>query len=137
MFWTWQAFHVLYHTDNNVLLGAPTGSGKTISAELAMLHLFNTQPDMKVFVAFFCPIWYETTNKGKTVVARANGVRPNGRRIIVVLICFLDKHINSVSYMFLNELCYDICHKRVASYLSIDTTVLSDSSVLQANYLVS
>ncbi|CAN6285195.1 unnamed protein product [Urochloa humidicola] len=43
-----QAFHVLYHTDNNVLLGAPTGSGKTISAELAMLHLFNTQPDMKV-----------------------------------------------------------------------------------------
>ncbi|WOL01441.1 DExH-box ATP-dependent RNA helicase DExH14 [Canna indica] len=43
-----QAFHVLYHMDNNVLLGAPTGSGKTISAELAMLHLFNTQPDMKV-----------------------------------------------------------------------------------------
>ncbi|VAH88151.1 unnamed protein product [Triticum turgidum subsp. durum] len=43
-----QAFHVLYHTETNVLLGAPTGSGKTISAELAMLHLFNTQPDMKV-----------------------------------------------------------------------------------------
>ncbi|CAN4100374.1 unnamed protein product [Withania somnifera] len=43
-----QAFHVLYHTDKNILLGAPTGSGKTISAELAMLHLFNTQPDMKV-----------------------------------------------------------------------------------------
>lgn len=43
-----QAFHVLYHTNENVLLGAPTGSGKTISAELAMLHLFNTQPDMKV-----------------------------------------------------------------------------------------
>ncbi|KAL3683377.1 hypothetical protein R1sor_001399 [Riccia sorocarpa] len=43
-----QAFHTLYHTDVNVLLGAPTGSGKTISSELAMLHLFNTQPDMKV-----------------------------------------------------------------------------------------
>ncbi|KAK1273205.1 hypothetical protein QJS04_geneDACA008017 [Acorus gramineus] len=43
-----QAFHILYHTDSNALLGAPTGSGKTISAELAMFRLFNTQPDMKV-----------------------------------------------------------------------------------------
>lgn len=25
-----QLFHVLYHTDHNVLLGAPTGSGKTV-----------------------------------------------------------------------------------------------------------
>lgn len=58
---TWQAFHVLYHTQNNVLLGAPTGSGKTISAELAMLHLFNTAPDMKVQITVFilrsvCPV---------------------------------------------------------------------------------
>lgn len=43
-----QAFHTLYHTDTNVLLGAPTGSGKTISAELAMMKVFRDQPGYKV-----------------------------------------------------------------------------------------
>ena len=32
-----QLFHILYHTDSPFLLGAPTGSGKTIVAELALL----------------------------------------------------------------------------------------------------
>jgi replicative superfamily II helicase len=41
-------FHTLYHTDHNVLLGAPTGSGKTIVAELAMFNLFNNHPGKKV-----------------------------------------------------------------------------------------
>lgn len=31
-----------------MLLGAPTGSGKTISAELAMLREFRAHPGMKV-----------------------------------------------------------------------------------------
>ena len=35
-----QIFHTLYHTDSNVLIGAPTGSGKTIMSELAMLRVF-------------------------------------------------------------------------------------------------
>ncbi|TDH66168.1 uncharacterized protein CCR75_009651 [Bremia lactucae] len=35
-----QTFHELYHTDDNVLLGAPSGSGKTVCAELAMLRLW-------------------------------------------------------------------------------------------------
>lgn len=43
-----QIFHCLYHTDNNVLLGAPTGSGKTIAAEIAMFRVFKQHPDQKV-----------------------------------------------------------------------------------------
>jgi activating signal cointegrator complex subunit 3 len=47
-----QLFHVLYHTDNNVLVGAPTGSGKTITGELAILRLLNTRPGAKtIYVA--------------------------------------------------------------------------------------
>ena len=36
-----QLFHCLYHTNNNTLLGSPTGSGKTIAAEIAMFRVFN------------------------------------------------------------------------------------------------
>lgn len=43
-----QIFHCLYHTDNNVLLGAPTGSGKTIAAEIAMFRVFQQYPGQKV-----------------------------------------------------------------------------------------
>lgn len=43
-----QIFHCLYHTDNNILVGAPTGSGKTIISELAMLRLFSVYPNQKV-----------------------------------------------------------------------------------------
>ncbi|CAN0257328.1 unnamed protein product, partial [Ectocarpus sp. 13 AM-2016] len=32
-----QLFHVLYHSDESVLLGAPTGSGKTAVAEIAIM----------------------------------------------------------------------------------------------------
>lgn len=40
-----QLFHVLYHTDSPVLLGAPTGSGKTIVAELALLRMKRNHPN--------------------------------------------------------------------------------------------
>lgn len=43
-----QIFHCLYHTDNNVLLGAPTGSGKTVAAEIAMFRVFKQYPTQKV-----------------------------------------------------------------------------------------
>jgi activating signal cointegrator complex subunit 3 len=43
-----QTFHTLYHTDSNVLVGAPTGSGKTIVSEVAMMKLFRDTPELKV-----------------------------------------------------------------------------------------
>lgn len=38
----------MFHTDVNVLVGAPTGSGKTIMAELAMLRVFRQTPNKKI-----------------------------------------------------------------------------------------
>jgi activating signal cointegrator complex subunit 3 len=43
-----QIFHYFYHTDSDALLGAPTGSGKTVAAELAIWRAFKIRPDSKV-----------------------------------------------------------------------------------------
>ncbi|MCJ1313523.1 hypothetical protein MMC25_007202 [Agyrium rufum] len=43
-----QIFYTLYHTAANVLLGSPTGSGKTIACELAMWWAFREKPGSKV-----------------------------------------------------------------------------------------
>lgn len=42
-----QVFNALYNTDDNVFVGAPTGSGKTICAEFAIMRLFNSNPEGK------------------------------------------------------------------------------------------
>ena len=49
-----QVFHTVYHSDHNVLLGAPTGSGKTVAAELAIFRVFNEYPSAKVCVVVLC-----------------------------------------------------------------------------------
>lgn len=47
-----QVFFSLYQTDKNILIGAPTGSGKTIMSELAILHLMKEHPEKKtVYIA--------------------------------------------------------------------------------------
>ena len=43
-----QIFHILYHSSANVLLGSPTGSGKTVAAELAIWWAFREKPGSKV-----------------------------------------------------------------------------------------
>lgn len=41
-------FHSLYNTNSNAFVGSPTGSGKTVVAELAIWHAFNEFPTSKV-----------------------------------------------------------------------------------------
>eukprot|EP00118_Oscarella_pearsei_P003355 m.13994 g.13994 ORF g.13994 m.13994 type:complete len:2136 (+) comp25397_c0_seq1:78-6485(+) len=49
-----QVFNALYNTDENVFIGAPTGSGKTVCAELAILRLLSETPDGRC--VFITPI---------------------------------------------------------------------------------
>jgi len=42
-----QVFNALYNSDDNILIGAPTGSGKTICAEFAILHLLLQHHDAR------------------------------------------------------------------------------------------
>lgn len=86
-----QIFHCLYHTDNNVLLGAPTGSGKTIAAEIAMFRVFKNYPKAKV--VYIAPMkalvreriedWKIRIEKklGKKVVELTGDVTPDARAI--------------------------------------------------------
>ncbi|ORX98893.1 Sec63-domain-containing protein [Basidiobolus meristosporus CBS 931.73] len=49
-----QIFNSLYMTDDNVFIGAPTGSGKTICAEFAILRLWQKSPGARcVYIAPF------------------------------------------------------------------------------------
>ncbi|XP_037640122.1 activating signal cointegrator 1 complex subunit 3 isoform X1 [Sebastes umbrosus] len=86
-----QIFHTLYHTDTNVLLGAPTGSGKTIAAEMAMFRVFNMYPTSKV--VYIAPLkalvreriedWKVRMEEqlGKKVVELTGDVTPDMRAI--------------------------------------------------------
>ena len=38
-------FNAVYNTDDNVFIGAPTGSGKTICGEFAILRMFSQNPE--------------------------------------------------------------------------------------------
>ena len=51
LFFTHPVFNSLYNSDDDVFVGAPTGSGKTICAEFAILRMFSAASDSRcVFV---------------------------------------------------------------------------------------
>ncbi|KAK1442902.1 hypothetical protein BgAZ_304200 [Babesia gibsoni] len=55
-----QMFPHCYFSDDNLLVGAPTGSGKTVIAELAMFRLWHVQPNKKiVYIAPMKALAYE------------------------------------------------------------------------------
>ncbi|GBE61423.1 DEAD-box helicase [Babesia ovata] len=55
-----QIFPHCYFSDDNLLVGAPTGSGKTVIAELSMFRLWQTQPRQKVvYIAPLKALAYE------------------------------------------------------------------------------
>lgn len=39
---------MLYYTDKNILVGAPTGSGKTNISEMAIFRTFNNEPEKSI-----------------------------------------------------------------------------------------
>lgn len=79
-----QIFHTLYHTDENVLLGAPTGSGKTISAELAILHAFAEHPGEKV--VYIAPMKVRLGlgfRKGRSMISGPTPEGPDLSRVLL------------------------------------------------------
>ncbi|KAH0543705.1 hypothetical protein FGG08_002021 [Glutinoglossum americanum] len=71
-----QIFHCLYHTPANVLLGSPTGSGKTVAAELAMWWAFREKPGSKVvYIAPMKALVRERVQDWRTRLTRQMGLK--------------------------------------------------------------
>lgn len=71
-----QTFHQLYHQDGNVLICAPTGSGKTMCAELAMMRVWNQSQVIKDDVS---------GSDGSNTDDNAGRTRLNKRSLIVYI----------------------------------------------------
>ena len=84
-----QTFHTLYHKQSSVLIGAPTGSGKTFLAELGIWNALRTFPERRV--VYIAPLkalvrerihdWQEKFSKIgiKVVALSGDEVTPNAK----------------------------------------------------------
>lgn len=87
-----QIFDVLFKSNKNVLLGAPTGSGKTISAEITIFRAFDKQPGQKiVYIAPLKALVKERVNDwkvrfgdqlGRRVIELTGDLTPDIRQIM-------------------------------------------------------
>ncbi|KAG0004796.1 activating signal cointegrator 1 complex subunit [Modicella reniformis] len=73
-----QIFHTLYNTSHNALIGAPTGSGKTVAAELAMWWAFKDHPGSKV--VYIAPMKALVRERVKDWTARLIG--PMNKKLV-------------------------------------------------------
>ncbi|PBJ73680.1 ATP-dependent RNA helicase [Trypanosoma cruzi cruzi] len=74
-----QVFHAMFHTDSSIFLGAPTGSGKTVAAEMAMLRVFEQCPPGSKIV-YIAPLKALVKERVKDWTARFD--RHLGRRVL-------------------------------------------------------
>ncbi|EDN06152.1 hypothetical protein HCAG_02755 [Histoplasma mississippiense (nom. inval.)] len=69
-----QTFKSLFDTDDNVFLGAPTGSGKTVCAEFALLHHWSkSTPGKAVYIAPFQELVDHRVTDWQTRLSNLNG----------------------------------------------------------------
>lgn len=71
-------FDTVYHSDSNVVVSAPTGAGKTVLFELAILRLFSTPSSEEGKVVYIAPtksLCYERARDWKIKFERLGGVQ--------------------------------------------------------------
>lgn len=71
-------FNTLYHQSTNVLLGSPTGSGKTVAAEFALWWAFRTYPRSKV--VYIAPM--KALVRERVDDWRERLLQPTGRKLV-------------------------------------------------------
>lgn len=78
-----QAFHSLFDTDASVLVASPTGSGKTICAELAMLRLWNASSKHDGPARTVCLVPFDTMVAPRAAEWKARfGTYKGGKEIV-------------------------------------------------------
>ncbi|OAX81734.1 hypothetical protein ACJ72_03925 [Emergomyces africanus] len=69
-----QTFKSLFDTDDNVFLGAPTGSGKTVCAEFALLHHWSkSKPGKAVYISPFQELIDQRAGDWQSRLGNLNG----------------------------------------------------------------
>lgn len=69
-------FHSLYNTNSSVFVGSPTGSGKTVVAELAIWHAFRDFPSSKVvYIAPMKALVRERVDDWRARICRATSFK--------------------------------------------------------------